>query len=486
MLNIASKFKMSEAYIDGQWVRGSTGKSFAVTNPANGEHLADVADMTADDALVAVAAAKAAFKPWAAKTAKQRCDILRKWNDLILANVDQLGALLSTEQGKPFAEAKGEIIYGASYIEWFAEEARRAYGDIVPEARPNTKIVVLKQPVGVVAAITPWNFPNAMIARKVAPALAAGCTIVIKPAPETPLSALALAVLAEDAGIPKGVLNILPTTHTAEVGDVLTKHEDIAKVSFTGSTNVGRLIMRNGAETVKKLSLELGGNAPFIVFDDADLDAAVEGALNSKFRNSGQTCVCANRLYVQAGIYDAFAAAFAKRVEGLKVGDAFEDGVTQGPLINPNALKKVQELVGDAIEKGATAVTGGQAHDLGGLYYQPTVLRDVPLNARVLKEEIFGPVAPLIKFETEDEVIELANDSEFGLAGYFFARDIGRVWRVAQALECGIVGVNEGVTSAVEAPFGGVKQSGLGREGSHYGLDDYMEVKYVLMGGLGK
>ncbi len=344
----------------------------------------------------------------------------------------------------------------------------------------------MKQPVGVVAAITPWNFPNAMIARKVAPALAAGCTIVIKPAPETPLSALALAVLAEEAGIPKGVLNILPTTHTAEVGDVLTKHEDIAKVSFTGSTNVGRLIMRNGAETVKKLSLELGGNAPFIVFDDADLDAAVEGALNSKFRNSGQTCVCANRLYVQAGIYDAFADAFAKRVADLKVGDAFDDGVTQGPLINSNALKKVEELVGDAVEKGAQAATGGKPHELGGLYYAPTVLRDVPLNARVLKEEIFGPVAPLIKFETEEEVIDLANDSEFGLAGYFFARDIGRVWRVAEALECGIVGVNEGITSAVEAPFGGVKQSGLGREGSHYGLDDYLEVKYVLMGGLGK
>ncbi|MCZ4271572.1 NAD-dependent succinate-semialdehyde dehydrogenase [Maritalea porphyrae] len=481
-----SKFKKSEAYIDGQWVGGSSGKSFAVTNPANAEHLADVADTTGDDARAAIAAAKAAFKPWAAKTAKQRCDILRKWNDLILANVDQLGALLSTEQGKPLAEAKGEIVYGASYIEWFAEEARRAYGDIIPEARPNTKIVVLKQPVGVVAAITPWNFPNAMIARKVAPALAAGCTIVIKPAPETPLSALALAVLAQEAGIPNGVLNILPTTHTVEVGDVLTKHPDVAKVSFTGSTNVGRLIMSNGSQTVKKLSLELGGNAPFIVFDDADLDAAVEGALNSKFRNSGQTCVCANRLYVQAGIYDAFATAFAKRVESLKVGDAFEEGVTQGPLINTNALKKVEELVADARDKGAIAATGGKPHELGGLYYQPTVLRDVPLNARVLKEEIFGPVAPLIKFETEEEVINLANDSEFGLAGYFFARDIGRVWRVAEALECGIVGVNEGITSAVEAPFGGVKQSGLGREGSHYGLDDYMEVKYVLMGGLGK
>lgn len=486
MLDLVSKFKKSEAFIDGQWVHASTKKTFAVTNPANGEHLADVADATGDDALAAISAAKAAFKPWAAKTAKQRCEILRKWNDLILANVDQLGALLSTEQGKPLAEAKGEIIYGASYIEWFAEEARRAYGDVIPEARANTKIVVLKQPVGVVAAITPWNFPNAMIARKVAPALAAGCTIVIKPAPETPLSALALAVLAEEAGMPKGILNILPTTHTVEVGEVLTKHPDIAKVSFTGSTNVGRLIMRNGSDTVKKLSLELGGNAPFIVFDDADLDAAVEGALNSKFRNSGQTCVCANRLYVQAGIYDAFATAFAKRVESLKVGDAFEDGVTQGPLINTNALKKVEELVADAVDKGAKAATGGNAHERGGLYYQPTVLRDVPLNARVLKEEIFGPVAPLIKFETEEEVIDLANDSEFGLAGYFFARDIGRVWRVAEALECGIVGVNEGITSAVEAPFGGVKQSGLGREGSHYGLDDYMEVKYVLMGGLGK
>ena len=485
MLDIASKFKMADAYIDGQWVKALSGKSFPVSNPANGAHLADVADCTKADALIAVAAAKAAFKNWAGKTAKQRCDILRKWNDLILSNVDQLGALLSKEQGKPIAEAKGEITYGASYIEWFAEEARRAYGDVIPASRPDTQIVVMKQPVGVVAAITPWNFPNAMIARKVAPALAAGCTIVVKPAPETPLSALALAVLAQEAGIPKGVLNILPTTQTAEVGEVLTTHPDIAKVSFTGSTNVGRLIMRNGAETIKKLSLELGGNAPFIVFDDADLDAAVEGALNSKFRNSGQTCVCANRLYVQAGIYDQFAAAFAKRVETLKVGDAFDEGVNQGPLINENAMAKVEELVGDAIQKGASAILGAQRHDLGGLYYAPTVLRDVPLNARVLKEEIFGPVAPLIKFETEQDVIDLANDSEFGLAGYFFARDIGRVWRVAAALECGIVGVNEGVTSAVEAPFGGMKQSGLGREGSHYGLNDYLDIKYVLMGGLG-
>ncbi|MGJ8527817.1 NAD-dependent succinate-semialdehyde dehydrogenase [Maritalea sp.] len=485
MLDIASKFKMTGAYIDGQWVKASSGKSFAVLNPANSEHLADVADCTKADALNAVAAAKTAFKMWSGKTAKQRCDILRKWNDLILANVDQLGALLSKEQGKPLAEAKGEITYGASYIEWFAEEARRAYGDVIPASRPNTQIVVMKQPVGVVAAITPWNFPNAMIARKVAPALAAGCTIVIKPAPETPLSALALAVLAEEAGIPKGVINILPTTQTSDVGDVLTTHPDIAKVSFTGSTNVGRHIMRNGADTVKRLSLELGGNAPFIVFDDADLDAAVEGALNSKFRNSGQTCVCANRLYIQAGIYDQFAAAFAKKVETLKVGDAFDEGVTQGPLINQNAMTKVEELVGDALEKGASAIVGAQRHELGGLYYAPTVLRDVPLNARVLKEEIFGPVAPLIKFEMEEDVIALANDSEFGLAGYFFARDIGRVWRVAAALECGIVGVNEGVTSAVEAPFGGVKQSGLGREGSHYGLDDYLDIKYVLMGGLG-
>jgi len=485
MLDIAKKFIRTEAYVNGEWLHSASGQTFTVTNPANGAVLAQVTDTNEADALSAVAAAKAAFKPWAALTAKQRCDILHKWNDLILANVEQLGALLSSEQGKPLAEGKGEIVYGASYIEWFAEEARRSYGDIVPRVRQDTQIVVTKQPVGVVAAITPWNFPNAMIARKVAPALAAGCTIVIKPAPDTPLSAMALAVLAEEAGIPKGVLNILPTTKTAEVGDVLTKHPDIAKVSFTGSTNVGRLIMRNGADTVKKLSLELGGNASFIVFDDADVDAAVEGAVISKYRNSGQTCVCANRLYVQAGVYDEFVEKFAVRAKELKVGNAFEENVNQGPLINEAAIEKVQELVADATEKGAEVVLGGNRHALGGLYFEPTVIRDVPLNARVLKEEIFGPVAPVIKFETEQQVIDLANDTEYGLASYFYARDIGRVWRVAEALETGIVGVNEGVTSAVEAPFGGMKQSGLGREGSRYGLDEYLESKYVLMGGLG-
>jgi succinate-semialdehyde dehydrogenase/glutarate-semialdehyde dehydrogenase len=473
-----------KAFINGEWVESGSGARFAVTNPANGTTIAEVVDCTAHDAQNAIAAAKAAFKPWAAKTAKERCQIMRRWFDIVIEHEQQLAELLSTEQGKPIAEALGEIRYGAAYIEWFAEEARRTYGDIVPTPKGDARVLVMKQPVGVVAAITPWNFPNAMIARKAAPALAAGCPIVIKPAEDTPLSALALAQMAKLAGIPDGVINIVPTSNAQAVGDVLTTHEDVAKVSFTGSTQVGRLIMRNGAETIKKLSLELGGNAPFIVFDDADLDRAVEGAVTSKYRNSGQTCVCANRLYVQAGIYDAFVEKFSAKVAELKVGDAFENGVALGPLINTKAVAKVEELVGDALEKGASATIGASPNDKGELFYNPTILRDVSRDARVLREEIFGPVAPVIKFEDEADAIALANDSEFGLAGYFYSKDLGRVWRVAEALECGIVGVNEGVTSAVEAPFGGIKQSGLGREGSHYGLDDYLELKYVLMGGL--
>ena len=484
MLDIAAKLNLSKGYVDGNWLSAGDNKTFAVSNPANGDIIAEVADFGTVETEKAIAAAKNAFVDWSKRTAKQRCDIMKAWFHLIMQNQDQLARLLSQEQGKPLAEAKGEIAYGASYIDWFAEEARRNYGDVVPAAKPDTQILVLKQAIGVVAAITPWNFPNAMIARKVAPALAAGCTIVIKPAPDTPLSALALANLAEEAGIPRGVVNIVPTTQTEAVGTMLTTHPDVAKVSFTGSTNVGRLIMRNGADTVKKLSLELGGNASFIVFDDADIDAAVEGALASKFRNSGQTCVCANRIYAQAAIYDEFVEKLAKKVAELKVGDAFEDGVAQGPLINQAAIEKVDRLVEDAKKKGASIVTGGKHHDRGELFYTPTILRDITEDADLLVEEIFGPVAPIIKFEDEDEVIAKANASEYGLASYFFARDIGRVWRVAEALETGIVGVNEGITSAVEAPFGGVKQSGMGREGSKYGLDDYVEIKYVLMGGL--
>lgn len=473
-----------KAFINGAWVDSSDGAQFAVTNPATGETITQISDCTAQDAEKAIASAKAALKPWAAKTAKERCEIMRRWFDIVIEHEKELAELLSTEQGKPLAEALGEIRYGAAYIEWFAEEARRTYGDLIPSAKGDARILVMKQPVGVVAAITPWNFPNAMIARKAAPALAAGCPIVIKPAEDTPLSALALAQMAKLAGVPEGVINIVTTSNAQEVGQVLTTHQDVAKVSFTGSTEVGRIIMRNGAETIKKLSLELGGNAPFIVFDDADLDRAVDGALMSKYRNSGQTCVCANRIYVQAGIYDAFVEKFSAKAAELKVGGAFESDVALGPLINTEAVAKVEELVADAIEKGASATIGGSKSDKGDLFYNPTILRDVSRNARVLREEIFGPVAPVIKFEDEADAIALANDSEFGLAGYFFSKDLGRVWRVAEALECGIVGVNEGVTSAVEAPFGGIKQSGLGREGSHYGLDDYLELKYVLMGGL--
>ncbi|AVX05411.1 retinal dehydrogenase [Maritalea myrionectae] len=473
-----------KAFINGEWVDAKSGNTFAVTNPATGDIVANIADCNADDAQSAVAAAKAAFRPWANKTAKERCQIMRNWFDIVMTHDEELAALLSTEQGKPFAEALGEIRYGAAYIEWFAEEARRTYGDIVPSHKADARILVMKQPVGVVAAITPWNFPNAMIARKAAPALAAGCPIVIKPAEDTPLSALALAQMAKEAGVPDGVINIVPTSTAQVVGDVLTTHNDVAKVSFTGSTDVGRIIMRNGAQTIKKLSLELGGNAPFIVFDDADIDRAVEGAVASKYRNSGQTCVCANRLYVQAGIYDEFVTKFSEKVAELKVGGAFDHDVVLGPLINKKAVAKVEELVGDALEKGASATIGGRGSDKGELFYEPTILRDVSRDARVLREEIFGPVAPVIKFDDEADAIALANDSEFGLAGYFFSNDLGRVWRVAEAIECGIVGVNEGVTSAVEAPFGGIKQSGLGREGSRYGLDDYLELKYVLMGGL--
>jgi succinate-semialdehyde dehydrogenase / glutarate-semialdehyde dehydrogenase len=443
-----------------------------------------IADCRKDDALAAVAAAERAFPAWAATPAKERGRLLRRWFDLMMKHQEELGEILAREQGKPFAEAKGEIAYGASFIEWFAEEARRVYGDVIPSPTAGREIIAMKEPIGVTAAITPWNFPNAMITRKVGPALAAGCTSIVKPASETPLSALALAALAEEAGIPAGVLNILPTAHSSEIGVVLTGDPRVRKVSFTGSTEVGRVIMRQSSDTIKKLSLELGGNAPFIVFDDADLDAAVAGAIASKYRNTGQTCVCANRFYVQAGVYDAFAEKLAKAVGAFKVGPAFEEGVQQGPLITQKALAKVEELVGDAKAKGAKALIGGSRHARGGNFYQPTILTDVSKDARLLQEEIFGPVAPLVRFETEAEAIALANASEFGLASYFYARDLGRVWRVAKAIEAGIVGVNEGIISTAEAPFGGVKQSGLGREGSRYGIEDYLEVKYLCLGGL--
>jgi succinate-semialdehyde dehydrogenase / glutarate-semialdehyde dehydrogenase len=479
-----SKLLRSQAYIGGKWVDSSDGRQFDVTDPANGSVLASVADCTPEDAETAIMAAQAAFADWKEIPGKERARLLRRWFDLITSHAGELGELLAREQGKPLAEAKAEIGYGASFIEWFAEEARRIYGDVIPAPSPRHEILVLKQPAGVTAAITPWNFPNAMITRKIAPALAAGCTSVVKPAAETPLSALALGALAEEAGIPGGVLNVLPSTKANDVGLVLTAHPLVRKVSFTGSTAVGRIIMRQSAGTIKKLSLELGGNAPFLVFDDADLDAAVKGAIASKFRNSGQTCVCANRFYVQSRIYDAFAEKLAKAARALKVGPPFEPGVEQGPLITPKALAKVEELVSDALSKGATALTGAARHPLGGTFYEPTVLTDVPPEARLLGEETFGPVAPLIRFDTEEEAIKLANASEFGLASYFYARDLGRVFRVARAIEAGIVGVNEGIISTAEAPFGGVKQSGIGREGSRYGIEEYLEIKYVCLGGI--
>jgi succinate-semialdehyde dehydrogenase/glutarate-semialdehyde dehydrogenase len=477
------KLLRRQAYIDGEWVEASRGQSFDVTDPADGSTIASVADCTPEDAERAIVAAHAAFPAWRATSAKQRSQLLRRWSDLILLHEEELADLLAREQGKPMAEARAEIAYGASFVEWFAEEGRRVYGDVIPSP-DRREILVLKEPVGVTAAITPWNFPNAMITRKIAPALAAGCTSIVKPAQETPLSALALGVLAHQAGLPRGVLNILPTTRAGEVGLVLTTHPLVRKISFTGSTEVGRAIMRQSAGTIKKLSLELGGNGPFIVFDDADLDAAVAGAVASKFRNTGQTCVCANRLYVQADVYDVFASKLAVAVAALKVGAAFEPGVQQGPLITAKALAKVEELVGDAVAKGAKVLLGGRRHARGGLFYQPTVLTEVPPDARLLAEEIFGPVAPLVRFETEGEAIALANASEYGLAAYFYSRDIGRAWRVARAIEAGIVGVNEGIISTAEAPFGGVKQSGLGHEGGRYGIEDYLQIKYVCMGGL--
>ncbi|MDB4254690.1 NAD-dependent succinate-semialdehyde dehydrogenase [Yoonia sp.] len=470
----------TRAYVNGAWVQKDA--TFDVTNPANGQVIAQVADLDVADTKLAIDAAYAAKADWAAWTGKERAGVLRKWYDLIVANADDLATILTAEMGKPWPEARGEIIYGASFIEWFAEEAKRIYGDVIPGHQRDKRIVVLKQPIGVVGSITPWNFPNAMIARKVAPALAVGCTFVARPAELTPLSALAMAVLAERAGIPAGVFNVIPSSDSAGVGKELCANDKVAKITFTGSTRVGKILMSQCSDTIKKMSLELGGNAPFIVFDDADLDAAVEGAMIAKFRNNGQTCVCANRIYVQDAVYDAFAAKLAAKTKGLNVGDGFADGVTTGPLINDAAVAKVEDHIADAVSKGATVALGGARADLGGSFFQPTVLTGVTTDMKVAKEETFGPVAPLFKFTDEAEVVAMANDSEFGLAAYFYSRDLARVWRVAEALESGMVGINTGLISTEVAPFGGVKQSGLGREGSKYGTEDYLEIKYLCMG----
>ena len=481
MLNLKDPSLLrQQCYINGQWLDADSGETIAVTNPATGEVIAHVPKMGRAEAERAVAGAAEAFKTWKKKSAKERAGILRKWFDLMMANQEELARLLTLEQGKSLAEARGEIAYGASFIEWFAEEAKRVYGDVIPGHLPDKRIVVLKQPIGVTAAITPWNFPNAMITRKAGPALAAGCPMVIKPAAQTPFSALALAALAEEAGVPKGIISVV-TGSASAIGGVMTSSPVVRKLSFTGSTGIGRLLMKQSADTIKKLSLELGGNAPFIVFDDADLDAAVAGAIASKYRNSGQTCVCTNRLYVQAGVYDAFVDKLAKAAAALKVGNGLEAGTEQGPLIDANAVTKVEEHVADALGKGATLLTGGKRHALGGTFFEPTVIANVTQDMLVAKEETFGPLAPVVKFETEEEVLAMANDSEFGLASYFFSNDLSRVWRVAEAIESGMVCVNSGLLSTEVAPFGGVKQSGLGREGSKYGIDEYVELKYVCL-----
>jgi succinate-semialdehyde dehydrogenase/glutarate-semialdehyde dehydrogenase len=472
-----------QCYIDGAWADADGGATIEVSNPATGEALGTVPKMGADETRRAIEAAEKALPAWRAKTAKERAQIMRRWFDLMMENQDDLGRILTAEQGKPLAEAKGEIAYGASFIEWFAEEAKRVYGDVIPGHQPDKRIVVIKQPIGVVAAITPWNFPNAMITRKAGPALAAGCSIVIKPASQTPFSALAMAELAERAGIPKGVFNVV-TGSASAIGGEMTGNPIVRKVTFTGSTEIGKVLMKQCADTVKKVGMELGGNAPFIVFDDADLDAAVEGAVASKYRNAGQTCVCANRLYVQEGVYDAFAEKLAAAVAKMKVGNGMEEGVAQGPLIDQAAVEKVEEHIADALSKGAKVAIGGKRHELGQTFFQPTILTGVTQEMAVAREETFGPVAPLFKFKDESEVIGMANDTEFGLAAYFYARDLGRVWRVAEAVEYGIVGINTGIISTEVAPFGGVKESGIGREGSKYGIDDFVEIKYLCMGGV--
>ncbi|MGV7960082.1 NAD-dependent succinate-semialdehyde dehydrogenase [Photorhabdus tasmaniensis] len=482
--NVNTELLRQQAYINGQWIDADNKVTFKVTNPANGEVIAHVSNMGAAETERAIAAAQQALPAWRAMTAKQRSQLLQRWFRLMMENQQALAELLSLEQGKPQAEAMGEIAYGASFIEWFAEEGKRTYGETIPSPLPGRRIITIKQPIGVVAAITPWNFPNAMIARKVGPALAAGCTVVLKPAAETPLSALALAALAEQAGIPAGVLNVVTGKDAKAIGGVMTQSPIVRKLSFTGSTSVGKLLMAQSADTVKKLSLELGGNAPFIVFDDADIDAAVQGALTAKFRNSGQTCVCANRILVQETVYDTFSERLAQAVNALQVGPASDVKSQQGPLINQAAVDKVQEHLSDAVSHGARILAGGKSHALGGLFFEPTVLVDVTESMLISREETFGPIAPLFKFRDEAEAIHLANDTEFGLAAYFYSRDIGRIYRVAEALESGMVGINEGLISNEVAPFGGIKQSGLGREGSRYGIEDYLEVKYLCFGGI--
>ena len=474
-----------QAYLGGQWRDADSGATLEVNNPATGEVLGTVPLMGANETRRAIEAARDAFVQWGCKPAKERSVLLRRWHDLIMANVEDLGKLMTAEQGKPLTEAKGEVVYAASFIEWFAEEAKRVYGDTIPSPWNDRRLVVIKQPIGVCAAMTPWNFPAAMITRKAGPALASGCTMVAKPASATPFSALALAVLAERAGIPAGVLNVL-TGSSKAIGGEMTSNPDVRKVTFTGSTEVGRLLMKQSADTIKKLSLELGGNAPFIVFDDADLDAAVEGAIISKYRNAGQTCVCANRLYVQAGVYDVFAQKLVAAVKKLKVGNGFESGVLQGPLIDQAAVEKVEEHIQDAVSQGARVLLGGKRHPLGQTFFEPTVLGEVTPKMKVANEETFGPVAPLFRFETDKQAVQMANDTEFGLASYFYSRDIGRIWRAAEGLECGMVGINTGLISNEVAPFGGVKQSGLGREGSHYGIEEFVEIKYLCFGGLDK
>ncbi|MES2161388.1 MAG: NADP-dependent succinate-semialdehyde dehydrogenase [Pseudomonadota bacterium] len=472
-----------QAYINGEWSDADNGATLAVTNPATGEQLGTVPLMGTAETRRAIDAANAAWPAWRKKSAKERAVILRKWNDLILENTEDLAQLMTAEQGKPLAESRGEVAYGASFIEWFGEEAKRVSGETLASPWPDRRLVVTKEPIGVCAAITPWNFPIAMITRKVGPALAAGCPMVLKPAESTPYCALALAVLAERAGVPAGVFSVVTGT-PKDIGAEMTSNPTVRKLTFTGSTAVGRLLMEQSAKTIKKLSLELGGNAPFIVFDDADLDAAVEGALASKYRNAGQTCVCANRIYVQDGVYEQFAEKLVAAVAKLKVGNGADEGVTQGPLIDEKAVQKVEQHVADALAKGGRLLAGGKRHALGHSFFQPTVIADVTSDMIVATEETFGPLAPLFRFTTDEQAVELANNTEFGLASYFYSRDIGRIWRVAEGLESGMVGVNTGLISNEIAPFGGVKQSGLGREGSHYGLDDYLVIKYICLGGI--
>ncbi|MCR9085163.1 MAG: NAD-dependent succinate-semialdehyde dehydrogenase [Rhodobacteraceae bacterium] len=471
----------TRAWIDGTWIAADGGATFAVTNPARGDVIAEVADLGRAETARAIAAAEPAQVAWAQRTAKDRAAVLKRWFALMLEHAEDLAVILTAEMGKPLAEARGEVAYGASFVEWFAEEGKRVYGETVPGHTPDTRVTVIHQPVGIAGAITPWNFPNAMITRKAAPALAAGCAFIAKPSEETPLSALALAVLAERAGLPGGVFQVVPSTDSSAIGKEFCENPAMRKLSFTGSTGVGRILLRQAADQVMKCSMELGGNAPFIVFDDADLDAAVTGAMASKYRNAGQTCVCANRIYAQAGIHDAFVAKLAEAIAGLQVGDGLADGITIGPLINPKAVEKVESHLADASDHGARIVTGGGRHALGGTYFEPTLVTGVTQEMRIASEETFGPVAPIFRFESDEEAIAYANDTEFGLAAYFYARDIRRVTRVSEALEYGIIGVNTGIISAESVPFGGIKQSGLGREGGRQGIEEYLETKYICM-----